>query len=256
MKMGFTAGHLRQWMLAMLLVSGAAVVARPEAPTLAGPAATAPTALATAVGPAAAALTASATAVGPAAAAAIAAVATASSAAADLSGVWQLSAGQGALRNADGGALPFLPWAAKADAERRANALAVPARARGLKACVPKGVPELMYGPEPFELLQAADTVLFIHQANHLPRFVYLNAVHPADLDPTYLGHSIGHWAGGALVIETIGFHEAVDADSPGMPHKESLRVVERLSLLEHGRVLQDEMTIEDPATFTRPWYR
>jgi hypothetical protein len=170
----------------------------------------------------------------------------------DLSGVWQLI-GDGRLRTSAGEPPRFQAPAAAEHARR--NAARRDAAARGdLRQCVPDGVPELMYQRAPFQLLQTATLLLFVHQANHLPRFVYMNTTRPADPDPAHLGHSIGQWDGDTLVIDTAGFRDKSLPGFLGLPHSAALHVVERLTLSADGSVLQDAMTIDDPATYRQPW--
>jgi hypothetical protein len=111
-----------------------------------------------------------------------------------------------------------------------------------------------MYEPGPFQLLQTDQLVLFVHEANHLPRFVYLDRGFPADLDPTHLGFSSGHWDGAVLVVETRGFQASPGGGGTRLPHSDSLHTIERLSLASGGEVLVDEMLIEDPVIYRHPW--
>ena len=59
-------------------------------------------------------------------------------------------------------------------------------------------------------------------------------ATHPANLKPSYYGHSIGHWEGDTLVVDTVGFNEEVWMDRRGSPHTEKLRFVERFTRTDH----------------------
>jgi hypothetical protein len=145
-------------------------------------------------------------------------------AAADLSGVWQ----------------------------RIGNAPLQPTGTRDLARCIPQGAPELMFRAEPFQLLQTAELVLFLHEANHLPRFVFMNSTHPTGPDPTHLGHSVGRWEGDTLVIDTVGFHDKSGVGKSAVAHTAALHVVERLTLRQGGRVLQDELLMEDSGAITR----
>ena len=77
---------------------------------------------------------------------------------------------------------------------------------------------------------------------------------HPDDLRPTYYGHSVGHWEGNALVVDTIGLAEGTPVDIFGTPHTEQLHVVERYYPLEDNETLRVEFTVEDPGAFTSPW--
>jgi hypothetical protein len=75
---------------------------------------------------------------------------------------------------------------------------------------------------------------------------------HPQDLDASFNGHSIGHFEGKVLVVDTVGLR----ADTPidvGMPHSARLRVTERIWLADHD-TLRDEITLIDPEAFTEDW--
>ena len=76
---------------------------------------------------------------------------------------------------------------------------------------------------------------------------------HPADLEPGYFGHSIGHFEGDTLVIDTVGFNERFWFDQPGSPHTEQLHLIERLTRLDFNTI-KYEITVDDPTTWTKPW--
>ncbi|MGV3593509.1 MAG: hypothetical protein ACO1PZ_17630 [Gammaproteobacteria bacterium] len=76
---------------------------------------------------------------------------------------------------------------------------------------------------------------------------------HPEDLKPTYHGHSIGHWEGDTLVVDTIGFNEKMWFDAEGSPHTEQLHLVEKFTRLSLER-LKYEITVDDPGAYTAPW--
>jgi hypothetical protein len=67
------------------------------------------------------------------------------------------------------------------------------------------------------------------------------------------LGHSIGHWEGDTLVVDTVdmraGYYDQTEA-----PYSAKLHMVERLHVLDSG-ILQDDITLEDPVMLTRPWH-
>jgi len=62
----------------------------------------------------------------------------------------------------------------------------------------------------------------------HSYRQIFMNAKHPEDPDPTWYGHSVGHWEGNTLVVDTIGFNDKFWFDYKGHPHREKLHTVER----------------------------
>ena len=74
----------------------------------------------------------------------------------------------------------------------------------------------------------------------------------PEEMNPSWLGYSVGHWDGDTLVVTTAGFNDKTWLDFSGHPHSESLRVTERFHRRDVGH-MDFEMTLEDPKTFTRP---
>jgi hypothetical protein len=85
-------------------------------------------------------------------------------------------------------------------------------------------------------------------------RTVHLDmAEHPADLEPTIQGHSIGRWEGETLVIDTVGFEPNLSGINLGVPAGSAKHMVERLSLTEDRRHLLYEYTVEDPEHLTEP---
>jgi hypothetical protein len=52
-------------------------------------------------------------------------------------------------------------------------------------------------------------------------------------LNLTWMGHSVGHWEGDTLVVDTVGFNEGTWIDMGGKPHTDKLHLVERLSRTE-----------------------
>ncbi len=107
---------------------------------------------------------------------------------------------------------------------------------------------------EPFEILQRDKVIYFLHQINRLPRRVYMGEALPTDVDPHYLGYSVGHWDGDTLVIESSGFDDSTLLDNVGLPHSDDMHLTERYQVSADGKHLQLQYTVEDPKTFTKPW--
>jgi hypothetical protein len=76
---------------------------------------------------------------------------------------------------------------------------------------------------------------------------------HPKDANPTWYGHSTGHWEGDTLVVDRTGFNDRSWLDNNGHRHSENLHVVERYRRPDLGH-LEVETTMEDPDTLKRPW--
>lgn len=88
----------------------------------------------------------------------------------------------------------------------------------------------------------------------HAERVIHLNqTTHPADIAPSLQGHSIGHWDGDTLVIDTVGFAPNRSGVSIGIASGTRKHLVERLTLAEDGRHIRYEVTMEDPEYLTAP---
>src|SRR5260370_13287052 len=129
--------------------------------------------------------------------------------------------------------------------------------------CKPYGVPRGSLrggGGYAMQIVQNADVVAFLYEDRPGPyfRIVYLNGQHPKDLDPSYYGHSVGHWEGDTLVVDVAGLNDETWLGSGtvgpklAMMHSDQLHVVERWT--RAGDVLNYEATVEDPVMFTKRW--
>ena len=75
---------------------------------------------------------------------------------------------------------------------------------------------------------------------------------HPADLKPSNTGHSIGHWDGDTLVVDTVGFAPGVL--SPPTRNSDKLHVVERFTLDKDNAAVKRTYTVEDPVYLAAPY--
>ena len=75
--------------------------------------------------------------------------------------------------------------------------------------CTPPGVPQTFMAPYFMQIVQSPKYVVLIHEYLTLPRIIEIDAQHPTDPDPFYMGHSVGRWEGDTLVVDSIGFKES-----------------------------------------------
>ena len=146
-----------------------------------------------------------------------------------------------------GETLPIQDWALKVTLERLS-------KDDPEALCLPAGVPR--QAPYPWRILQTATHIFFLFEGNiHTYRQIFMNAKHPdpADLDPTWYGHSVGRFEGDTLVVDTIGFNDRFWFDFAGHPHTEKLHVIERFRRPDFN-TLTYEVTIDDPGAYTRPF--
>ena len=93
-----------------------------------------------------------------------------------------------------------------------------------------------------------------IMSANGGPREIYTDGrLHPADPLPSMKGHSIGHWEGQTLVIDTCCIKPSTRLPGGG-PHSEQMHISERIWSPDGGKSLRDAITVEDPVALTKPW--
>jgi len=119
--------------------------------------------------------------------------------------------------------------------------------------CLPFGIPR--GAPYPWRLVQTPTHYFILYEGNiHSFRQIFMDGrKHPDDPDPTWYGHSIGHWEGETLVIDTVGFNDKFWFDNLGHPHTEKLHTIERYTRTDLGNI-RIEVTIDDPKTFTKTW--
>jgi hypothetical protein len=75
---------------------------------------------------------------------------------------------------------------------------------------------------------------------------------HPSDLAPSPFGHSLGHWDGDTLVVDTVGFAAGVLA--PPTLSSEQLHIVERFTLDTEGGALRRDYVASDPVYLAEPY--
>lgn len=159
----------------------------------------------------------------------------------DLSGVW--FPGIGAVSDDP----EYLPWAAKLLAERGPEG---DPRAH----CLPSGVVRTN-GLELTKFVQSSSLLVILIEGSP-PGFrqVFLDGrAHPAEINPSWMGHSVGRWEKDVLVIDTVGFHDRGWIDNAGKPQTEQLHVIERMQRTGLG-TMEVEITVDDPGAYARPW--
>ena len=180
----------------------------------------------------------------------------AQAAAPSFAGVWLVEGDYSTLKTSDGKLPPLKPEA------KRKYAVALAARKAGkptfdtLTRCLPHGLPRLMFAPYPIEVIQDAKQLTFLHEAHHMPRFVYVGDKLPPndELDGNYMGFSAGRWDGDTLVIDSGGFNDITTLDKAGLPHSDQMTLNERMRLIDGGTRLEDVITINDEASYAKPW--
>jgi hypothetical protein len=116
--------------------------------------------------------------------------------------------------------------------------------------CLPPGVPGATLAPYPLQIVQRPDVVVILYEAYNIFRIIPLGRAHGEDLDPTWLGNSVGHFEGDTLVVDVTGFNDRTLV--AGIKHTEALHVVERYRRTAYGTIAY-EASVEDPNVFAKP---
>jgi len=147
--------------------------------------------------------------------------------------------------------VPFQPWSKGLYEYRRDNQFEPHSR------CKPSAGPRQLltpYGVEFLNLPQSKEIFVMDLGGPHTFRTIYLDGRgHPKDLEPTYYGHSVGHWEGDTLVVDSRGYNEGFWIDRSGLPHTEQLHLTERFTRTD-SKTIDYKVTIDDPGAYTRAW--
>jgi hypothetical protein len=150
-----------------------------------------------------------------------------------------------------------------AEAKQRATALAAARRGRGeadswedrslYDRCISRGLPGSMmpaiYGNS-YELVQGPGFVAIGYEMVNELRVIPLDGrPHVASSIRSYMGDARGHFEGETLVVETTNFN----GRTPFRGSSEKLRLVERFTPTAPN-VVEWSVTLDDPATWARPW--
>lgn len=123
--------------------------------------------------------------------------------------------------------------------------------------CNQMGVPFIMGQSPPMDIVQGADEIMILTEWTASPRHIYLDGrahPRPSEFEPITDGHSIGHWEGNELVVDTTNFS---GHGIPGVPgggfRTPTSHLIERFSLIDGGKTLVIKSTWVDPRIFAQP---
>lgn len=151
--------------------------------------------------------------------------------------------------------LPLTPDAQKVRDDERKAVAAGDVIGAGGKQCAPTGMPSMMANEFALEILETPGRVTILNEASSIPRSVYLDeTAHPKGLEPSWNGHSIGHWDGKTLVVDTVNFNDKGNPFGFIGVRTSTTHLVERFHTESDGQTLVGEFTFEDPRLLTKPW--
>jgi len=160
----------------------------------------------------------------------------------DFSGVWAPTV------VVDPGKSDMLPWARAAVR----TMLEGQGKDTPTAQCLPWG--SGLDSGSPFKFVQSPTVIVILTEDTFSYRQIFLDGrAHPKDADPTWMGHSVGHWEGDTLVVDSTGYNDKAWSPPAGYPHTEKLHMIERIRRTDLGH-LEIEMLIDDPETYKQPW--
>lgn len=118
--------------------------------------------------------------------------------------------------------------------------------------CQAPGMPSQMLSGAgyPMEMVLTDDTVYILMELHQQNRRIFLDEEHPARILPQRNGHSVGHWEGDTLIVDTTAIRPIFFG---AVPHTDEVHVVERLRVIEDGQTLVDQVMITDPGLYAEP---
>ena len=177
-------------------------------------------------------------------------------AAPDISGTYWATQYNAKLQIVGGGDLPLNDAGKKAYQMNQAGLKDGSITDAARKFCVPDGIPRSLATPYPFEIIQAPPgQITMVHELNHQIRVIAMDKPLPSFQElipfPFYNGHSVGHFEGDTLVIQSAGFNEKTFLDATGAPHSDMMVTTERVRKTGANQ-LEDIVTIHDPDYYTK----
>jgi hypothetical protein len=145
-----------------------------------------------------------------------------------------------------------IPYNAAGLAKKQAN-FAARAKADPESKCFLPGVPRIMYTAFPFQIVHTPRQVAMLFEYVHATRNIFMDSPHPKGPIEWWMGDSRGRWEGDTLVVDVIHFNGETWFDRAGNFLSATAHLVERYTFNTPDHITY-EITVEDPAVFTRPW--
>ena len=118
--------------------------------------------------------------------------------------------------------------------------------------CVGKGMPSIMSPPYPMEFIDRGDVIVYRQEEFDSVRTIHMDPATTPAPEPGNMGHSVGHWEGERLVVNTI-LSTWPYFDGRGIPISPGAEYEERFTVSDDGKRLNYTVLVADPTTFTEP---
>jgi hypothetical protein len=119
-------------------------------------------------------------------------------------------------------------------------------------SCRPGAVSTMTMPREAIMVLETPEEITVLYEMPRMVRRIHMNAEHPKDLQPSYVGHSVGRWEGDTLIVDSIGFNGYAELGAGGQPTSPQLHTVERFTRAADGSY-DIEVTVTDPEYYSEP---
>src|ERR1700722_19802812 len=175
----------------------------------------------------------------------------------DLTGIWNpapFMQPKGEVNPLDLGGHPdpLPPFTPEGEAEYKANAKFIAAGA--VLDCDPFGTARNFFTPRPFEVLLTRDRLVQHFEYYDNWREIWTDGRKiPADVDPEYMGYSIGRWDGDTFVVDSALYNGKAFLTWQGFPISESMHQTERWQRVD-ADTLKIVFTFDDPVNYAKPW--
>ena len=174
----------------------------------------------------------------------------------DLRGMWlRLDSKTEQLKTTEGTAPPYTKEAAAKQAARLEATRAGSPYINPAALCrAPGFLWDLGISYFPLRVMQDDNKVVFIFDRFHAIWRIALNQKQASTVTPTYMGHSVGHWEGDVLVVDTTGLRDGLWIDESGSFVSSAAHITSRITKNAQRGELVIVHTIDDPKTYTQPW--
>lgn len=103
-------------------------------------------------------------------------------------------------------------------------------------------------------ITQLNDRVILTYGYVDFVRTIYLDVEHPAQIEPSTRGHSIGTWEENVLMVDTIGFLPGALSHRIGIMHSSQMHITERFYYDETSNELVRDYVVEDSLYLNTPY--
>lgn len=145
-----------------------------------------------------------------------------------------------------------VPWPLTAKAE--AALAAYDGSQNPQSDCIPMTAPTIMLYTNIFDVTLTDERIDIDGEWLNAQRTIYLDGrAHPPANERFPQGHSVGHWDGATLVVDTTNYADHAAGNSYEIPSGAQKHTIEQLTISDDGTRMQYAFVLEDPEHMTTP---